>query len=532
MNPETTAGNKRALSRSSIVLICLFAAYAVLTFIGAANHEVWFDETQAWAIVRDNDIAGIIAAMKAEGHPPLWHFVLYPFTRLGFSADILPFISWFITLIAAGLMVWKAPFKPAMKGIILFSGGFIFYNSIISRVYCLILLLLTLIAITYKHRNRRPIIYGLLVGLLADTHIMMSGLVGILGIYMIIDLIKGWKDSSGKNNICKLLGLIIAGFGVIGLVLPTLGSVGANDFVSSRSDGITFGYILNKALGLFKDITQNSVFDGTKVLIQHDFTASLCWILGFSFIIMLVLMRHHKRELFMCLGFTAFFFVSSELLWVNLPMRAEIYLYTYAILYWFAQSEKSEDKTPAYSQGGSKILQWLRNRDRECDRSFCAVFCFFSALTIPMGMAQLINDYANDFSYSKAVAEFIKNELPSDSVFIIENNNYYNAYIVYPTYITGHKFYSLADNKFITYSEQKAAGESEKIDCQKLYNDLKDYQNIYMMNFSYFELDPGEYPEVLLNRHGTFSTWTTPSDQNINLYRIDLEKFIAEAASD
>ena len=154
-------GKKHSLSRSSIVLICLFAVYAVLTFIGAANHEIWYDEAQAWCIARDNDIPGIIAQMQYEGHPPLWHFVLYPFTRLGFTADILPFISWFITLIAAGLMLWKAPFRPLAKGIILFSGGFLFYWSVTSRVYCVLVLVLVLLAIVYKNRNRLPIVYGI-----------------------------------------------------------------------------------------------------------------------------------------------------------------------------------------------------------------------------------------------------------------------------------------------------------------------------------------------------------------------------------
>ena len=167
----------KAQNKEKITLICMFAVFAMLTFIGAFNHEIWFDEAQAWYIARYNDIPGVIAQMRYEGHPPLWHFVLYIFSHAGCPADVLPFISWFITCITAGLVLWRAPFKPLMKGIIMFSGGFLFYNSVTSRVYCLIMLLLVLIAINYKSRNEHPIRFGILVALLADTHVMMCGLV-------------------------------------------------------------------------------------------------------------------------------------------------------------------------------------------------------------------------------------------------------------------------------------------------------------------------------------------------------------------
>ena len=131
---DTAASGKRSIPKSSIILLCLFIVYLALTFIGAARHEIWYDEAQAWNIAKYNDISGIIDFMKYEGHPPLWHFVLYPFAKAGLPADILPFISWFISGVAAGLLLWKAPFRPLLKGIVLVSGSLLFYNSVMSRV--------------------------------------------------------------------------------------------------------------------------------------------------------------------------------------------------------------------------------------------------------------------------------------------------------------------------------------------------------------------------------------------------------------
>ena len=80
---DTAASGKRSIPKSSIILLCLFIVYLALTFIGAARHEIWYDEAQAWNIAKYNDISGIIGFMKYEGHPPLWHFVLYPFAKAG-----------------------------------------------------------------------------------------------------------------------------------------------------------------------------------------------------------------------------------------------------------------------------------------------------------------------------------------------------------------------------------------------------------------------------------------------------------------
>lgn len=528
MNAENTS-RKHTLSRSSIVLICLFAVYAVLTFIGAANHEIWYDEAQAWCIARDNDIPGIITAMRTEGHPPLWHFVLYPFTRMGFTADIMPFISWFITMISAGLMLWKAPFRPVMKAVILFSSGFLFYNSVGPRVYCLILLILTLIAVVYRRRNDFPIVYGILVGLLADTHLLMCGLVGILGIFMIIDLVKLWRSSTALMNLRRVLGLIAAGAGVLVLILPIIGSISSNDYATNFTSSLTVSSAINKFMNSFASETSNAMLD-VKFIIQQDFSWKLCAFIGLAFIVMLILLRHYRKHLVVCLFFTFFYCVICEVIWFSLPSRAGVFLYCYAVIYWLAvSSEEPVYKEPKpfknKSVNGHAIVKWLRARDRDFQLTYCAVFCIYSAMTIPIGFISLFNDYAGDFSYSKLTADYIRENLEPDAVLVFRGND---IPVGCSAYLPEHRFYSMLKTEFLTYSDQHTGDENADLDCAKIYDDLKDCPNIYMMNFSMFELDPDEYPGVLLSRHGTFSTWTTPSDRNINLYRLDLEEFIKE----
>lgn len=531
MNAENTS-RKRSLSRGNIVLICLFAVYAVLTFIGAANHEIWYDEAQAWCIARDNDIPGIIAQMQYEGHPPLWHFVLYPFTRLGFSADILPFISWFITLISAGLMLWKAPFRPAMKVIILFSSGFLYYTAIISRVYCLIVLLLVLIAIVYPRRNERPVLYGLLIALLADTHLMMCGLVGILGIYMIIDMVKLWRSSSKLMNIRRVAGLLLAGIGVILLILPILGSLSANDYAEERTQNMSLLTMLNRLLWSFESITLNTTFN-VEYIIQQDFATMIYGLIGLMFIIMMFYLRHYKKHFIICLFFTFFYCIICEVIWFSLPSRAVVFLFCYAIIYWMAVStEKPVFKEPKPFKNPSvndhPLIRWLRARDKDFPRTYCAVFCIYTALTIPVAFTELFNDYTKDFSYSKTTADFIRENLEPDAVVVYLGNI---SAVSYSAYLPDHKFYSLTRARFLTYADLQMYDESAKLDCKKIYEDLKDYPNIYMLNYSVFEMDPDEYPDVLISKHGSFAQWIIACDREVNLYRLDLEAFLEEESN-
>ena len=95
--------------RQKIAGTVILFIYSILTLAGALNHELWIDEAQAWNIARDNSIAGIIDVMKYEGHPPLWHFILYVFSHLGFSWSILPFISWAFNVLTAAIIIYKFP---------------------------------------------------------------------------------------------------------------------------------------------------------------------------------------------------------------------------------------------------------------------------------------------------------------------------------------------------------------------------------------------------------------------------------------
>lgn len=499
--------------------------HSMLTAMNAARHEIWYDEAQAWNIAKYNDISGIIGFMKYEGHPPLWHFVLYPFAKAGLPADILPFISWFISGVAAGLLLWKAPFRPLLKGIVLFSGSLIFYNSVMSRVYCLILLILVLLAIVYKDRNRRPVVYGLLIALLANTHLMMSGLVGILGIYMIIDLFKLWKTSSGKMNILRLAGLAIAGVGVILLIVPLLGCLSTNEGIAYKTENLNLLTVFDSLIKTLGTITAGAVLDQQLPFLSPTANWTLGACIGLVMVCAMVFFRHYRKHFIVMLVFTGVYSVICCVIWYSLPQRATLFLFTYAIIYWFAL----DTETPVYKEPkpldkktsalGKRFFSWFKGIDKQFDKAFFVLFCTYIAATIPMGSYQLIKDYFTDYSYSKITAEFVRSELPDDAVLVIEPSETTPSY---KAYLPEYKFYSLSNADFWYYADHSIYEKDAVIDYNKIYNDLKNYKHLYKLYFGIESLDDN----VLFERHRNDSVLIYPHDLNIEITVFDLDKEI------
>ena len=63
--------------------ILFTTAFGLIAFFLIQSHEMWRDELQAWLLARDSiSITELFQNLKYEGHPGLWHLLLYPLTRI------------------------------------------------------------------------------------------------------------------------------------------------------------------------------------------------------------------------------------------------------------------------------------------------------------------------------------------------------------------------------------------------------------------------------------------------------------------
>lgn len=463
--------------RTRFLYAGIFLVYAVLTLIGALRHELWFDETQAWTIVRDSDLAGIFDTLRYEGHPPLWYMILLPFARLGFSCEVLPLISWFFSLMTVLLILWKAPFGLGMKAAIVFSGGFLFFDSVISRVYCLIPFLLCLIAILYPNRKKHPILFGLLIGLLANTHVCFCGIVGIFGIYMLIELFREWKSVSVRENLFRLLGLAVAGIGVLMLVIPLLNSLSLNESAANIAEKMTFG----RGIYLFLTGLDNAMYfcvTGTAAYAMEAFhpIASIATVgLG----LFLIVFRRWKKWLIAVLVFLFFYLFVNSVIWWNNPCRAAILLQVFVFFLWIALGEggEAEYSSPAWiDQVPKRIAFLIRKIGKNPRKTLSVILASVFLTTIPAGVFFLVPDIFGSFSPTKEAADYIRANFDPETVIVC----YGDDVPTISAYLPEYSCYLADEGVFCTYRPRI---EEKEVTSEQIRHDLAPYESVCEIAF-------------------------------------------------
>ena len=156
----------------------LFAAYAAVTFVLVLRHEPWADELQAWLIARDCTVPEIFSAMKWEGHFVPWYLMLHVFAANGAPVLCMNLLSWAFLAAAGAFFIFRAPFSLPLKAIVLCSSGMLFWYPVVARCYAPIPLLIFLLASVWSRRLARPLLFGLLLALLTNTHAYFEGFCG------------------------------------------------------------------------------------------------------------------------------------------------------------------------------------------------------------------------------------------------------------------------------------------------------------------------------------------------------------------
>lgn len=187
--------------------------YAAWVLIVGSHHEAWFDEAQAWLLARDNSLWDLLAhRVRYEGTPGLWHALLWCAIRAG-----LPY-AWFFLIPAvfaiagAAVVLWRAPFPPALRVLLLTSYFFGYQFSVVSRSYCLDVLLVPLAATFFARRAERPVRYALVIGLIANANAHGFVVAGMLGVELLVQLVRHGRQVSRSALTALAIGAGLALF--------------------------------------------------------------------------------------------------------------------------------------------------------------------------------------------------------------------------------------------------------------------------------------------------------------------------------
>jgi len=183
--------------------VMILLGWCGLVLLAALHHEMWRDEVRALSFAMNaGSLADLAALLKNEGHPMLWHTLLYAGYGLTGAKWILPVISALLCALAVAIFVFAAPFPNWTKALFVFGGLPAYEYSVMARNYGVSMLLMFLFAWAYPKRHEHPLWLGTLLALLANTNIHSLLLAGcLLAFWLWDELVRepraAWRRRAG-----------------------------------------------------------------------------------------------------------------------------------------------------------------------------------------------------------------------------------------------------------------------------------------------------------------------------------------------
>lgn len=184
----------------SIILLL----FVVLVTIVSLKHEYWADEANAWLIAADSSLVELFTKyLHTDGHPALFHLIIKVFQFFGLTYTNFRVISILFSSLGVAFFLFKSNYKWYLKALLPFT-FFIFYQyTVVTRGYCLILLLLGLIANIWEKRKEKCVLFTILTILLLSLESYTFFVAGSIYLIYIIDYIKEYRETKKHNR--KLL---------------------------------------------------------------------------------------------------------------------------------------------------------------------------------------------------------------------------------------------------------------------------------------------------------------------------------------
>lgn len=180
-----------ARARSGLWLTMPFLA---LLAADSWHHLLWADELHAWGLtLGSGSLPALFHNLHYEGHPGLWHLLLWIPSRLSASPDGMRIVAFLLAAAILLLIGVASPFSRTEK-ILLLSNYFVVWEyTAMARNYGIGLLLAMLYAMA-RRSGRSPLLVGLLLGAMANTNVYALFLSGFLALEFL------WAGTAGADR--------------------------------------------------------------------------------------------------------------------------------------------------------------------------------------------------------------------------------------------------------------------------------------------------------------------------------------------
>ena len=394
-----------------IEYIVLFAFIVLQVTIGIF-HEPWFDEAESWQIARCAGYKELIFSVPHyEGHPPLWHLLLSIPAKLGLPYEIsLKTVGILFNSISVYLLLFKSPFKKWIRCLLPFTYFFFYQYGIVVRTYCVMILAIMLIMITFKDKDSHPFRFVLSIILLCFTTAFGLAIGAGLAIAWLIDIISEiglktfFKKLFSDKRILSLWLLLIGALFVVSLIMPKADTMATNAVVRNGI-GLRSLYALFVA---WADATMTDVLNGLLKLSAFDsislLTASVLGIIIILSIILISKKKSIKYFLFMYFGIV----VMIVSLYYNTHHEGILF---FTLLLYFGLNRYISGESCAH-------LLFIKYPDISSIKIVIKIELFtFFAVSILWTCSASITDIRKPYSFGRDLATFIsEHELESEYI--------------------------------------------------------------------------------------------------------------------
>ncbi|MCR5675259.1 MAG: hypothetical protein K6G16_06055 [Lachnospiraceae bacterium] len=437
------AVTKVTADKRKLLLFAILAAWLIFNGILLVLHESWRDEANVWLIARDLSPAELIRQIKWQGHPCLWYFLVMPFAKAGLPFRTICVISYGVMAAAAAVFVFRAPFSPLTKALCLASPFFSYYYPVIARNYCLIALLLILLAACHSRRDASPLLYGLLLGLLVQADTIAIVTAGMISFMWLFDAVcRSVREKTKHALVQAAKGLWIPAASLAFWAVQFAGIGGSAEYHPND-------------LGLQELWDQCRYFAGHILTRMTGFDALGDRLLMLLFLVTAVVLSLRIGDLFPALTVAAAFAFETVFSSIIYELHIWHHITLCFVLIWFLWLGCSSRQAPA-SVLKAKLPRLLAEA-----LLIVLSISMFLRWNAPEETSSLRNAWSGRYSDSVRTAAFIRGHVAPDSrIFVthVAESTPVQAYLgrAYTFYYAG----TLERVSFADYNEQQSAGIS------------------------------------------------------------------------
>ena len=199
------------IRNKKIIFIITVGLYVVIIGLLQFYHTIDGDETQAWLIARDSEsLWKMYSLMGYEGHPGLWHTILFPFARSGVPFQVIYFLNHLFAITAIVLWLRFAPFPLFVRVLFPFIHIFLTEYSIHARSYALSVCLLFTALSIYKNSYNKWFLWSFVFFLFASTNIPSTLLTCGFSLFLFLSSVFLKNKTHGKAFAVIGAGIILA----------------------------------------------------------------------------------------------------------------------------------------------------------------------------------------------------------------------------------------------------------------------------------------------------------------------------------